>query len=403
MRQRTGRAQAAPRGPEARRAARPSPGPAAVPEGAPGGDPGPASRPASRRAVAQRLGLGLAAAGAGLGSKSSRAGAALLPEETLTIKVFKRATPGVVFITNLAGFPDAFSQNTIEVPQGAGSGFIWDRAGNEGYVVTNYHVIREAKDVQVTLENQRKVKGKVVGFDEDRDVAVLKITVEETETLPKALKRSASKKLDVGQKVFAIGNPFGLDHTLTTGVISGTGREINSAITGRPIEDVIQTDCAINPGNSGGPLLDSSSEVVGINTAIYSTSGQNSGVGFAIPIRTVEDSVEEIIRSGTIQRPVIGIKFAPDGFAEQLGIKGVLVLNLIEGGAAQRAGIEATTRDDFGRLVLGDTIVELDGQQITNSTDLFRYLNRKKVGEEIQVVVLRGNQKETVMVELGKR
>jgi len=207
----------------------------------------------------------------------------------------------------------------------------------------------------------------------------------------------------VGQKVFAIGNPFGLDHTLTTGVISGLRREISSASTGRPIQDVIQTDAAINPGNSGGPLLDSSGNLIGINTAIYSPSGASSGVGFSIPVDTVSGIVEQIIKYGKVTRPVLGISFAPEQSVEQLGVSGVLVLDAPPNGPAGKAGLKATTRDTFGRLVLGDVITSMNGKKISNGSDLYKILDRCKVGDTVQLEVLRGDQKVGVDVTLEPR
>mmetsp|Transcript_41751 Transcript_41751/g.67065 ORF Transcript_41751/g.67065 Transcript_41751/m.67065 type:complete len:279 (-) Transcript_41751:1711-2547(-) len=202
-----------------------------------------------------------------------------------------------------------------------------------------------------------------------------------------------SSDLLVGQRVYAIGNPFGLDHTLTTGVISGLGREIQSGNTGRPIDGIIQTDAAINPGNSGGPLLDSSGRLIGINTAIYSTSGSSSGVGFALPSDMVSGIVDQIIRFGRVTRPIMGITFAPDAAVEQLGLGGVLVLDAREAGPAWRAGVKATSRDESGRLILGDVIVELDGNLIKNSSDLYRTLDKLNVGQQIQMEVMRGEIK----------
>ncbi|KAH7436182.1 hypothetical protein KP509_05G006800 [Ceratopteris richardii] len=208
-------------------------------------------------------------------------------DELATVQLFQENTPSVVYITNLAARRDVFTLDITEVPQGSGSGFIWDR---DGHIVTNYHVIRGASDLRVTLGDQSMYDAKVIGFDRDKDVAVLQIDA------PKSLLRpipvGSSADLLVGQKVYAIGNPFGLDHTLTTGVISGLRREISSASTGRPIQDVIQTDAAINPGNSGGPLLDSSGNLIGINTAIYSPSGASAGVGFSIPVDTVSSRIK---------------------------------------------------------------------------------------------------------------
>ena len=368
--------------------------------------------------------------------------AALTRDEEAVTSLFRRATPSVVNITNLAETQDVFTRKPVTVPQGAGTGFLWNVEGGKGQVVTNFHVIRGAKDVQVTFEGGQALEGHVLGFDEDRDVAVIEVDVTRPSkagspqlrgpsgfpqrldptngavrpgpssdgaagdpslplaTLPQPLERGRSEELMVGQRVFAIGNPFGLDHTITTGIVSGTGRQIASGNTGRPIEGVIQTDAAINPGNSGGPLLDSDGKVVGINTAIYSASGTNSGVSFAVPIDAVGGEVQEILDKGRVSKPVMGIALAPDALAEELGIKGVLVLSTLENGPAAQAGIQATSRDPRGRVVLGDTVVSLDGRGIESSSDLFSMLNARKVGDTVSVGVLRGEDIETFSLDL---
>jgi|EP00982_Pelagococcus_subviridis_P017350 S1-C subfamily serine protease len=340
----------------------------------------------------------------------------LTSDEQATISLFKENTPSVVYITNLAQRRDVFTLNITEAPQGAGSGIVWD---DDGHIITNYHVIARANQVRVTFQDQTVYPATVVGFDEDKDIAVLKI---DENAITPAMKeandgirkntslKSASGKaeirpvplgtssdLQVGQRVFAIGNPFGLDHTLTTGVISGLGREIQSGNTGRPIDGIIQTDAAINPGNSGGPLLDSAGRLIGINTAIYSTSGSSSGVGFALPSDMVSGIVSQIITSGRVTRPILGITFAPDQAVEQLGLGGVLVLDAREKGPAWRAGVKSTSRDESGRLILGDVIVELNGALIKNSSDLYRTLDKLTVGQEISMKVMRGENK----VDLG--
>jgi S1-C subfamily serine protease len=329
----------------------------------------------------------------------------LTAEEQATINLFQKNTPSVVYITNLAQRRDVFTLNIQEAPQGAGSGIVWD---NSGHVVTNYHVINEASKVNVTFQDQDVYPASVVGFDEDKDIAVLLVDYSNpvddgrsagqkrtvtTEENARPLPIGSSSDLLVGQRVYAIGNPFGLDHTLTTGVISGLGREIQSGNTGRPIDGIIQTDAAINPGNSGGPLLDSSGRLIGINTAIYSTSGSSSGVGFALPSDMVSGIVEQIIKFGRVTRPIMGITFAPDGAVEQLGLGGVLVLDARDGGPAWRAGVKATSRDQAGRLILGDVIVELDGNLIKNSTDLYRTLDKLSVGQSVVMKVMRGEVK----------
>lgn len=321
-------------------------------------------------------------------------------EEKNTIELFKKSTPSVVSVTNLAMKRDAFTMNMLEIPQGAGSGFVWDKLG---HVVTNYHVINESAQVKVALGKEEYIAS-VVGVDQDKDIAVLLLqvplptTVGSLKAVPLCVQPDVDD-LQVGQKVFAIGNPFGLDHTLTTGIVSGTGREIQS-ISGRPISGVIQTDAAINPGNSGGPLLDSSGCVIGINTAIYSPSGASSGVGFAIPSSIVQSSVNQILTYGRVVRPVLGISFAPDQAVESLGVKGIMVLNAREGGPAWKAGIMGTSRDEYGRLVLGDIIRTVNGALIKTSADLYRILDKSKVGDTLDVEVLRGMSTQHVEVKL---
>ncbi|XP_010528253.1 PREDICTED: protease Do-like 1, chloroplastic isoform X2 [Tarenaya hassleriana] len=302
----------------------------------------------------------------------------LQSDELATVRLFQENTPSVVYITNLAVRQDAFTLDVLEVPQGSGSGFVWDK---EGHIVTNYHVIRGASDLRVTLADQSTYDAKVVGFDQDKDVAVLRIDAPKDKLRPIPVGISAD--LLVGQKVFAIGNPFGLDHTLTTGVISGLRREISSAATGRPIQDVIQTDAAINPGNSGGPLLDSSGNLIGINTAIYSPSGASSGVGFSIPVDTVGGIVDQLVKFGKVTRPILGIKFAPDQSVEQLGVSGVLVLDAPPNGPAGKAGLQPTKRDSYGRLILGDIITSVNGKKVSNGSDLYRILDQCQVGDKV--------------------
>ncbi|KAL6497531.1 Protease Do-like 1, chloroplastic [Orobanche hederae] len=334
----------------------------------------------------------------------------LQSDELATVHLFQENTPSVVYITNLAARQDVFTLDVLEVPQGSGSGFVWDL---QGHIVTNYHVIRGASDLKVTLADQSTYDAKVVGFDQDKDVAVLTIDAPKDKLRPIPI--GLSTDLLVGQKVYAIGNPFGLDHTLTTGVISqhrkkrrkvvevtasGLRREISSAATGRPIQDVIQTDAAINPGNSGGPLLDSSGNLIGINTAIYSPSGASSGVGFSIPVDTVSGIVDQLVNFGKVTRPILGIKFAPNQSVEQLGVSGVLILDAPSNGPAGKAGLQPTKRDAYGRLVLGDIITSINGKKVSNGSDLYRILDHCKVGDKVNVEVLRGDKLEKVSVIL---
>ena len=308
----------------------------------------------------------------------------LSAEEQRTVALFRRATPSVVFVTNLQAQRDALTLDETLLPRGSGSGFVWDA---RGYVVTNLHVVVGAQDVLVSLDDATALQAKVVGFDEDKDVAVLKVNPGHRTLQPLAL--GSSSTLQVGQRLFAIGNPFGLDRTLTTGVVSGLGREIQSGVTGRPIRGVIQTDAAINPGNSGGPLLDSSGRLVGINTAIYSPSGGSAGVGFALPVDAVRGVVEQIISTGRVTRPVLGIVMAPYGAAGRLGLKGVLVLRAPREGPAGAAGVRGTTRKDDGSLAWGDVIVALDGAAVRDSAGLYRALDGAQPGQSVKLRVLR--------------
>lgn len=321
------------------------------------------------------------------------------------MQLFKDSTPAVVYITNLRSGRDQFTLDMTELPQGAGSGIIWD---DEGHVITNLHVVKDASDLLVSLTggfvkggaSDTDFKAKMIGFDEDKDIAVLKIDVSDKKILH-PLHLGDSSDLQVGQRVYAIGNPFGLDHTLTTGVISGTQREIISGINGRPIQGVIQIDAAINPGNSGGPLLDSAGELIGINTAIYSPSGASAGVGFAVPIDVLRSSVEQIIKHGRVIRPILGIAFAPEQSVEQLGVQGILVLDTRKGGPAAKAGIQGTSRDQNGRLVLGDIIVKFNDKPVRSSSDLYKGLDGCAIGDTVDLEVLRQNSREHVNLVLA--
>ncbi len=319
----------------------------------------------------------------------------LQPEEQTAIGIFGQAKAAVVYITTLVYRRDLFTFNVFEIPQGTGSGFIWD---DSGHIVTNFHVIYQAQDVQVSLSDQSTWRAEVVGRAPDKDLALLKIAAPGKKLQP--IRIGTSSDLEVGQSVYAIGNPFGLDQTLTTGVISALGREIES-MTRRPIQGVIQTDAAINPGNSGGPLLDSAGRCIGINTAIYSPSGAYAGVGFAVPIDTVNRIVAQLIAFGRVIQPGLGIRFVEDSVARQVGIdEGILVLDIQRGGAAAGAGMMPTRYDRQGNVVLGDVIVAIDGQTVRTTDDLYKILERHDVGDEVRVEVLRGGRKRTLAVRL---
>mmetsp|Transcript_16164 Transcript_16164/g.39163 ORF Transcript_16164/g.39163 Transcript_16164/m.39163 type:complete len:324 (+) Transcript_16164:679-1650(+) len=274
-----------------------------------------------------------------------------------------------------------------QMETGTGSGIVWD---DKGHIVTNYHLIRSASSAQVSVMGKDGVSAvftaKLTGVDPDKDIAVLSINVPGTQLKP--VRQGATKDLEVGQLVLAIGNPFGLDHTLTTGVISGLGRSMK-ATTGRTIRNLIQTDAAINPGNSGGALLDSRGRLIGMNTAIYSPSGTSAGIGFAIPCDTIKAVVERLITFGQTVRPVLGITYMEGQQARMFGLpRGVLVLNVPPGSPAAEAGLQGTTRSREG-IELGDIIVGVGSEPIGDEADLFDALEKYKPGDTVKVSVLR--------------
>ncbi|MBL4581547.1 MAG: trypsin-like peptidase domain-containing protein [Gammaproteobacteria bacterium] len=309
-------------------------------------------------------------------------------DEENNIEIFKLVSPSVVNITNSRLVRSLYAFNPQEVPQGSGTGFIWDEAG---YIVTNYHVVQQADRVTVTLQDGTSYAATAVGVDPDKDLAVLKIDAPNTELV--AIMPGDSSLLEVGRKVIAIGNPFGLDTTMTVGIVSALGREIDS-MSRRKIRDVIQTDAAINPGNSGGPLLNSLGQLVGVNTAIYSPSGASSGIGFAIPVNTVKRIVPDLIAYGRVQTPVMGIRQIPqaDYYRRQWGIEGVIVLDVFPGTDPARAGMRGLSRGPRGRIQLGDVIVQIDGQPVRNEDDYADVLEQHSAGDTVKVKTVRDNQ-----------
>jgi S1-C subfamily serine protease len=318
----------------------------------------------------------------------------LADDENSTIQLFKKSSPSVVHITSIETRRSRFDLNVTEIPQGTGTGFIWD---SNGHIVTNCHVVATATHAEVTLSDNTVWRAAIVGSACDNDLAVLKIEAPADKLPPMAVGTSAD--LEVGQKVFAIGNPFGLDQTLTTGVISGLGREIMS-VSRRPIYGVIQTDAAINPGNSGGPLLDSHGRIIGINTAIYSPSGASAGIGFAVPIDAVNRVVPQLIAHGKVMRPGLGIVIIEDRLAARLRIKGVMIAKAPPGSAAAKAGLHGVSIGPTGEEVWGDVIVAIDDQAVTSSTDLYRALDSKQVGDAMRLKINRLGQQLDVDVTL---
>ncbi|MGB5056775.1 MAG: trypsin-like peptidase domain-containing protein [Nitrospirales bacterium] len=315
-------------------------------------------------------------------------------EELNTIAVFEKAAQAVVYITNTAVRRDIWSLNTFEVPQGSGSGFIWNR---QGHIVTNYHVIYGADSIQVVLDDQSTRDARIIGVDPDHDLAVLQITGKTDTLMP--LEIGTSQDLRVGQRVLAIGNPFGLDHTLTTGVVSALGRSIKS-VNDRTIENAIQTDAAINPGNSGGPLLNSAGELIGVNTQIVSPSGAYAGIGFAVPVDIVKRVVPQLIQYGKVIRPGLGISLIPDSIATRWGIKGLVIAKVLPGSMADKAGLQGLEETKTGRIRLGDVITTIDGEAIRTYDDLARLLDRHNVGDRIKLGIRRSGKEQTLSLQL---
>lgn len=341
---------------------------------------------------------------AALPSTPSPTESAIIPEgelglnayEQQIISHFENLAPSVVYVTNLGLRRVGFNRDVTAIPQGTGSGFIWDKNGT---ILTNFHVIQGAQDVEVTLSDGSVWKAKPIGFEPEKDLAVIDIDAPAEKLYPISVGKSSTLK--VGQSVMAIGNPFGFDHSLTTGVISGLDREIRSPAQ-RPIQGVIQTDAAINPGNSGGPLLDSQGRLIGMNTAIYSPSGAYAGIGFAVPVDTIARMVPEILKHGKVTKPGLGVSIASSSITRRLGVTGVLIMNVDENGPAGKAGLRPTRRDNMGHVILGDVLLRLDGQQIKNPDDLFRFLDNKQVGDKVKVEYLRDDQVTTVEVVLER-
>jgi len=315
-------------------------------------------------------------------------------DERATMAVFEKATKSVVFISNTAIQRDFWSLDIMEVPQGSGSGFVWN---TQGHIVTNFHVIYGASSIKVTLADRSEYRAALIGADPDHDLAVLQIQAPDEALVPVTV--GTSHDLRVGQKVLAIGNPFGLDHTLTTGVVSALGRTIRS-MSNRTIEGVIQTDAAINPGNSGGPLLDGIGRLIGVNTQIVSPSGAFAGIGFAVPVDTVNRIVPELIKYGKLIRPGLGVSLVPDAMAKRWGIKGLIIGKVTRGGPAERAGLKGARETRMGRVELGDIILAVAGQPVDTVDDLMDVMEDHKVGEKVTVEILRGKKREQVTVTL---
>jgi S1-C subfamily serine protease len=336
------------------------------------------------------LALAFAAVPTGAEGRTDAAPRAVTPrgplaaDELAQIELFKKASPSVVHITTLAAQRDFFSLNVQQVPSGTGTGFVWD---DRGHIVTNFHVIQGANAARVTLADQSSWDATLVGAFRDRDLAVLRIEAPKDRLPPIAV--GSSRDLQVGQRVFAIGNPFGLDQTLTTGLISALNREIES-FNERTIRGVIQTDAAINPGNSGGPLLDSAGRLIGVNTQIASPSGASAGIGFAIPVDEVNRIVPRLIRDGRFVRPGLGVTSLSANLHRALNLpKGVAIVQVGAGSPAARAGLQPFRRGSRGEVVAGDVITAINDEPVANLDELLNVLERRQPGDTVTLTVWR--------------
>lgn len=316
--------------------------------------------------------------------------------ERNTISIVKGNINSVVHVSNIQ-IKRAWGYGKVEIPAGAGTGWVFDL---DGHIVTNYHVIHEGDSFMVSFHKDGKqYKAKVVGGEPKKDIAVLKLLEKPANLKPLVVGESAS--LLVGQKAVAIGNPFGLDHTVTQGIISAIDREIEG-FSGLTIKGMIQTDAAINPGNSGGPLFDSSGKVIGVNTVIYSRTGTSAGVGFAVPIDTVKRIVPQIIKYGRVIQPGLGIGILPDEYKQTyFGIKeGIVITYMDDDGPAARAGLKGMSQDFRGRYYVGDVIIAINGKEVSSMNDIYQQLENYQIGQEVEVTYSREGKTKKVKIKL---
>jgi len=366
----------------------------AAPAGSAPGAKATAGAPASGPPAAQVSGTG-AETGQAEPQVQASGNSRLTEDERNTIEVVRKTRNSVVYVTNLQYVQDFFYRSDQPVPQGSGSGFVWD---DQGHIVTNFHVIAEGAKFTVSFPNQKQVEAKLVGRDQSKDIAVLELRERVAGLAPVVV--GTSRDLQVGQKVIAIGNPFGFDHTVTSGIVSALGRSMLGAgdVT---IRDMIQTDASINPGNSGGPLLNSSGELIGMNTMIASPSGASSGVGFAIPVDTIRKVVPQLIQFGKVIRPDIGgVQFVRDEVAQRAGIAGAVILEVSKGTSAYDQGLRGLYRDNYGRLLIRDVVTGIDAMKIKSYDDLFAALDGYKIGDTVTLTVAREGQARQVRIQL---
>lgn len=319
----------------------------------------------------------------------------LLDGEKRIINTYHNVVPSVVNVSNIK-IADSFFYGKVEMPQGAGSGFIWD---DKGHIITNFHVVQGGNSFVVTFHNDKKqYKAKVVGVAPKKDIAVLKLL--EKPKVIKPVTVGSSKDLLVGQAALAIGNPFGLDHSLSKGIISALGRKING-IGGVKIHDMIQTDAAINQGNSGGPLLNSKGEIIGMNTMIFSTSGSSAGLGFAVPVDTIARIAPQLIKHGKVIRPGLGIGILEEHVRERyVGKKGAAISFVDPEGAASGAGLKGMMKDQIGRIYIGDVITHMNGKEVNSMDDVYHELEKYKIDDIIKIKYIRDNKSRETSVKL---
>ncbi len=317
--------------------------------------------------------------------------------EKANIEIYKNASPSLVQIVNLTRQPGGlFGLDEEEVPKGIGSGFVWDK---DGHIVTAYHVVDGATAAHVTLADRSTYNATQIWGYPEQDIAVLWIAAPPNTLHP--VQVGTSHDLKVGQIAYALGDPFGLSKTMTTGIVSALDRTIRA--NSHRISGVIQTSAAINPGNSGGPLLDRAGRLIGMNTAILSPSRAFAGIGFAVPVDDINRVAPQLIAKGRVERPRLGVQLASDEVAHQLGIrKGALVLKVVPNSAAAKAGLRGTGRNEAGRVELGDVIVALDGKQVESSEDLYTILQQYRPGDTVTLTVQRSGKREEVKATLGQ-
>jgi S1-C subfamily serine protease len=349
--------------------------------------------------VAQPVWVPWLKSGSGAAPRPVVARGDIAQDEQTTIDIFEKNSPSVVYITTVERVLSLWTRDVREIPQGTGTGFVWDESGR---IVTNYHVVEGHNSAKVRLVDQRVFDARVVGVSPEHDLAVLQL--QDTADMPPPVQIGSSSDLRVGQKVLAIGNPFGLDHTLTSGIISALQRSLDGE-DGASMDGLIQTDAAINPGNSGGPLLDSAGRLIGVNVAIYSPSGASAGIGFAIPVDVVNRVVPRLVKDGRYTRPVLGVAL-DDAISETINAKldtqGLLVLRVQPNSPAAQAGIRATQLTDRDELLLGDIVQAIDGQPVSSVNELNKLLDNYPPNSRVRVSLLReGKQALEVEVVLS--